>query len=220
MRITINQDLQNEYADLTAKQIRIAGVNIKRESKPLEEFKLKIIEEIKKDYKLEKLKDAPIIRKYRDFYWRSGIDPTKIRPASEALIRRVLKNRPLPKINTLVDSYNLASMKTNIALAAFDEETIQGPLTMKFPRSGEEFIGIGMKGPIVLKGREPLVTDNEKTIAIYPYRDSDETKVTLKTKNVIILICGVPGITESMLDKTALIASEYVTRFCGGDVTD
>ncbi len=63
---------------------------------------------------LEGLKDEPIFRTYRDFFWTMGVDPTKVRPAAEALIRRILVGRSMPRINTVVDAYNLASMTTHI----------------------------------------------------------------------------------------------------------
>jgi DNA/RNA-binding domain of Phe-tRNA-synthetase-like protein len=220
MKIEFNAEIKKKFSDLIVKPVLISGIKIAKDEETLEEFKETLTNEIKKDHTPETLKDAPIIRMYRDFYWRIGIDPTKIRPSSEALIRRVIKGRTLPKINTLVDAYNLASMKTNMALAAFDSKKISGELTMRFAKSNELFQGIGMEKTIDLKGNEPLITDEEKIIAIYPYRDSDATKVTLDTTKTLILVCGVPGITTQVIEKTAVITIEYITRFNGGLVED
>ncbi|HEV8396016.1 MAG TPA: phenylalanine--tRNA ligase beta subunit-related protein, partial [Vicinamibacterales bacterium] len=46
----------------------------------------------------------------RTMYKRVGLDPTKTRPSSEALLRRVRKGDPLPRINTLVDVCNWCSL--------------------------------------------------------------------------------------------------------------
>jgi DNA/RNA-binding domain of Phe-tRNA-synthetase-like protein len=216
MKIELTKDIQEKFLGLIVDSFQLKDLNIENVSAELEKFKGKVAEEIKSDYTIKTVKDAPLIRLYRDFYWRAGIDPTKTRPASEALIRRVLKERPLPRINTLVDIYNLASMKTNMALAAFDAGTIAGNLEMKLATPGEKFLGIGMQKPLTLSGKEPVITDKEKTIAVYPYRDSEVTKVTLETKDTIILVCGVPGITPVMIEKTAALATEYITQFCGG----
>jgi DNA/RNA-binding domain of Phe-tRNA-synthetase-like protein len=216
METRVSENIKDKFPDLVAKPFLITGISVEERRNELEEFKHKVAEEIKTDYTIETIKDTPIIRKYRDFYWRAGIDPTKTRPASEALIRRVLKDKPIPRINTLVDTYNLASMKTNMALAAFDTEAIRGNLEMRLATPGEKFLGIGMQKPLTLIGKEPVITDEEKTIAVYPYRDSDETKVTLDTENTIILVCGVPGITAAIIEKTATLASKYILQFCGG----
>jgi DNA/RNA-binding domain of Phe-tRNA-synthetase-like protein len=220
MKIKFELEIEKAFPELLVDAVQLTGVKVEKEREELEAFKSQVLLEIKKDYNLEGLKDAPIIRMYRDFFWRAGIDPTKIRPASEALIRRVLKGRSIPRINTLVDSYNLASMKTNMSLAAFDLNSIQGDLNMRFADVEEKFLGIGMENPLALSGNEPIITDSDKIIAVYPYRDSDATKVTLDTRDTLLLVCGVPGITEPMMRKASRVVSDYITRFCGGEIQD
>jgi len=122
----------------------------------------------------------------------------------------------LPLINTLVDAYNLASVKTEIALAAFDVDKLRGKLLMRTAQNGEEFIGIGMSKPMILQGDEIVISDEQKLLAIYPHRDAEDTKVTEQTKNILLLICGVPGISEELLRNAAYVAIELITRFCGG----
>jgi len=53
-------------------------------------------------------------------------------------------------------------------------------------------------------------------VAIYPYRDSDETKVIGSTKNVLLLVCGVPSIGDETLQDALKTAVDYITRFCAG----
>jgi DNA/RNA-binding domain of Phe-tRNA-synthetase-like protein len=217
MKINIRPPLDERFPDLQVLVCHVRGVKVERESSELELFKKEVVDEIKRDYDLVTVKDAPIFRAYRDFFWRIGIDPTKNRPAAEALIRRVLAGKPLPKINTLVDAYNLASIKTCISIGAFDSERVNGSLVLRLARKGEEFSGIGMEKPMVLEGNEAVVSDSEKLIAIYPYRDADNTKVTEATTNVLLLICGAPGIGEETLKCAAETTVDYITRFCGGE---
>jgi DNA/RNA-binding domain of Phe-tRNA-synthetase-like protein len=168
---------------------------------------------------LEVVKDQPIFRAYRDFFWRVGIDPTKVRPAAEALTRRVLGGRDLPRLNTVVDAYNLASIETSIAIAAFDMETVnEDALLMRRGVKGELFHGIGMDSPDSLTGAEVVVEDQKlrRLVAVYPYRDSDDSKVTETTKGVLFMMCGVPGIDETALEGAKDLTREYVGRFCLG----
>lgn len=217
MSLEISADLKGRFPWLQVLVSRIGGVKVKRRSEELEEFKGQLLEQVKKERELGALKDDLIFRAYRDFFWRVGIDPTKNRPAGEALVRRVLRGKPIPTINTLVDAYNLASVKTGIAIAAFDADRLKGGLEMRLARAGEEFLGIGMKKPMALEGNEVVISDAEKLAAIYPYRDADSTKVTGATENVLLLICGVPGIGEGTLRDAEKTAVEYITRFCGGE---
>ena len=173
-----SQEVLNAFPGICVAEGDIRSVQIAQESPGLEALKLEIIREIQSRYSLDTVKDDPMFRAYRDFFWSVGVDPTKTRPASEALVRRVLSGGKLPRINTAVDAYNLASVRSGIPIAAFDADTLAGDLTLRFAREGECFLGIGMERPVVLQKNQIVMTDAEQIIAIYPYRDSDKTKVT------------------------------------------
>jgi DNA/RNA-binding domain of Phe-tRNA-synthetase-like protein len=97
MEVEISKSLKESLPDLNVLVFGIRGVRVERENPELEEFKKNLVEKIRERYDLETLKDQPILRAYRSFYWRVGIDPTKTRPAAEALIRRVLSGKPIPR---------------------------------------------------------------------------------------------------------------------------
>ena len=217
MKLIIDVKLKTRFSDLTVLTCNIKDVKVEKQNAELEKFKGEITEKAKEKYDLNSVRNLPTFRAYRDFFWRVGIDPTKNRPAAEALIRRVLRGRTMPRINTLVDAYNLASIKTEMALAAFDANKLKGDLIMRFAEKREKFLGIGMEKPMLLQGGEIVISDNQKLVAIYPYRDADSTKITEKTKNVMLLVCGVPGIGEENLQNAAQVALEYITSFCGGE---
>lgn len=192
------------------------NVAIKELSPELEQFKPEIAEKIRSAYTLEAVKDDPVFRAYRDFFWSVGVDPTKTRPASEALVRRLLAGKALPTINTAVDAYNLASASRGVPIAAFDADLLAGGLTMRFAREGETFFGIGMKEPVRLKPNQLLLCDEAKIVAIYPYRDSDDTRVTLATKRIHLVSCGAPGISRERVLDAYNACAEYLTLYCGG----
>ena len=212
----IADDVTWKFPDLRVVVRDVRGVKVSETPDPrLEEFKEEIFAEVKQKFTLESLKDEPVFRAYRDFFWKIGIDPTKIRPAAEALIRKLLGGKTIPRINTAVDAYNLASMSTCIAIAAFDIDKLDGEITMRFANSGESFLGIGMDEPVTLAGGEIIMTDRSRLIAIYPYRDADYSKITIKTRDLMLVSCGVPSIPIDRLNETADKASDFVTRFCG-----
>jgi DNA/RNA-binding domain of Phe-tRNA-synthetase-like protein len=214
MSLKIDSELGTRFPDLTVITFQVNGVKIQKKDAELEKFKLEVMKQVRNEYDLDAVKDHPTFRAYRDFFWRIGIDPTKIRPAAEALIRRILAGKTLPCINTLVDAYNLASIKSRIALATFDADKLEGNLLMRFAQEGEQFYGIGMEKPLMLKGGKIVVSDNERLIAVYPYRDADNTKVTEKTENVTMVVCGVPGIPKETLENASRVAVDYINRFC------
>jgi len=217
MALNIDQTIKTRFPNLNVFTYQIRDVRVEEQNRDLETFGKEIVKQVEEQYDLESLKDLPTVRAYRDFFWRVRIDPTKHRPAAEALIRSVLRGRTLPRINTLVDAYNLASMKTEVALAAFDADKIVGDLFMRFADEGERFVGIGMKEPLCLQGGEIVVSDAEKLVAIYPHRDAENTKINGTTRNVLVMVCGVPGVDEGILQDASRVAKEFIIRFCGGE---
>ena len=195
---------------------RLTGVRVSESGDDLLGQTRALEAEIRNSASLEELKDVPVFRAYRSFFWATGIDPTKTRPASEALTRRILRGRQLPQINSFVDSLNMASVKTRIPFAAFDSDLLKGPLTLRFAEPGETIHPIGHDSPIDLDGKEIVISDSKKLVAVYPHRDSDETKITENTANALILSCGVPGIELSLLRNALDICCSTVQTFCGG----
>ncbi len=207
------QALKEKFG-LAACEVLINGIEVKKSGGEFEEFEKEKFEELRKNYTLEALKDNPLIRCYRDFYWRIGIDPTKQRPSAEALVRRVLAGRDIPSINNLVYSYNLASILTLVPMGAYDAAKLKGELGIRYSNE-EGFTGIG--GVSYKTNNEIVIADEEKLLCIYPYRDSELTKVTEATGSVIIVLCGVKGVSQGYLEDSARVTLELVTRFCGGE---
>lgn len=216
----IAPELRSVFPGLRLVELKLATLTVRSSDPALESFKQEVEDRVRRRMRsLEEVRDQPIFRAYRDFFWRVGIDPTKVRPAGEALTRRILGGRDLPRINTLVDAYNLASVESSIAIAAFDSARVdERALVMRRATSGEPFHGIGMKVPDSLNGVEVVIEDTSShgLIAVYPYRDSDGSKVTEKTRDVLFMMCGVPGIDDAALQLAARLTKEYVERFCLG----
>ncbi len=217
MNFEIESTLKDRFPGLNVVLGHVSNVNVRKSSNELQKVKEDICKQVKKKYTIEFLKDVPIFRAYRDFFWKVGVDPTKIRPAAEALIRRIVAGKSIPVINNVVDSYNLVSIQSEVALAVFDLEALQGDLLMRTADTGETFLGIGMDNPMELHGGEIVISDKETLIAIYPYRDAEKSKVSDTTSQVFILVCGVPGLDEKVLEEAGETAIAYITRFCGGN---
>ena len=214
----IDERLAKEFPGLRVLELELYDLRVKKRDDRLEDLKIRIKEQVKSDTKsLEEIKDRPVFRAYRDFYWKVGIDPTKTRPAGEALTRRILGGKEIPTINTLVDAYNLASLKSSIAIAAFDSAKISRPsLLLRRAKAGEGFLGIGMNEPIELVGVEVVIEDEKshELIAVYPYRDAEKSKVTAETNEVLLMMCGVPGIGDAQLETASALCRQFISEFC------
>jgi DNA/RNA-binding domain of Phe-tRNA-synthetase-like protein len=153
----------------------------------------------------ETLKDHPTVRALRNFYWRMGIDPTKTRPSSEALARRFIVSRSIPKINNVVDAGNIASIETLVPIGIYDASKVIGDVTLRLANNNEEFIDVSNERHI-LHGKEIVLSDSNGVMHVFPYRDAFRTRVDEDTKKVLIVGCGVPGIerelTKAAVDRT------------------
>lgn len=195
----------------------INNVHVQEENEHIKRLKKAVYEEVRATYNVETLKDNPTVRAYRDFYWKLNIDPTKTRPSSEALLRRVLRGDALPQISTVIDAYNLASMKTIIPISGFDKDCLKLPFRIRFAIN-EVFTGIGMRKPISLTDRMLVLADENQVLCIYPYRDSESTKITGQTRNVLVVGYGAPGISEEQLTEAVETTLKYVRLVSGGEI--
>ncbi len=212
----MHNDILAAFPDLSVAEGEVGPLSIQEKNPRLEALRDEIVRSVREQYTLERIKDEPLFRAYRDFFWRVGVDPTRTRPASEALVRRILAGKMLPTINTAVDAYNLASIRTGIPIAAFDADTLAGELSMRFAEDGEEFLGIGMATPVLLHKNQVILTDDDAIVAVYPYRDSDATKITLATEMVHIVACGVPKVEREKVHSAYELAVAYLQEYASG----
>lgn len=171
----------------------------------------KLIEYISSRYTLENLKNDSTVKAYRDFFWRLGIDPTKIRPASEALVRRALRGQ-FPTINPVVDAGNIASAYTLIPIGMYDLDKVSIPLSIKRSRGGEVFRPIGGREEVLEKDVPILMDSKGIVMHIYPHRDSIETCVTDKTTKVITIAAGVSKVEKDLIVRAVSMVVELLRK--------
>jgi DNA/RNA-binding domain of Phe-tRNA-synthetase-like protein len=148
----------------------------------------------------------------RRMYSRLGIDPTRMRPSSEALLRRVRRGERLPRVNSLVDVCNWCSLELQLPYGLYDRDQIDGPVVLRLGRPGEEYAGIG-KGVVHLAGR-PVLADRRGPFG-NPTADSFRTRVTTSTSRALAAIF-VPRDAEAALNTAALdLTSTRAAQFSG-----
>jgi DNA/RNA-binding domain of Phe-tRNA-synthetase-like protein len=121
----------------------------------------------------------------RTMYKRVGIDPTKRRPSSEALLRRVRKGEPLPRINSMVDVCNWCSLEFQLPYGLYDAAHIEGDVELRLGRPGESYAGI-RKDDVHVSGRITLA-DSQGPFG-NPTSDSARTMVTTATTGALVVV--------------------------------
>jgi len=162
----------------------------------------------------ESLKQLPGIAATRRVYRACGKDPSRYRPASEALIRRLLMGKSLYQIDTLVDLTNLASIAYGYSIGGFDADKFDGEtLTLGIGRAGEPYEGIG-RGLINIEGL-PVYRDATGGVGT-PTSDNERTKLTLQTMHLVVLINGYDG-NEANVKANAEYIRELLRKYCNSD---
>ncbi len=148
----------------------------------------------------------------RTMYKKVGIDPTKRRPSSEALLRRVRKGEPLPRINSMVDVCNWCSLECQLPYGLYDAARIEGDVVLRLGLPGESYAGI-RKDEVHVGGRITLA-DSSGPFG-NPTSDSARTMVTPSTVRALVIVFA-PYDTESRhLDHVLAVTLQRMTEFTG-----
>jgi DNA/RNA-binding domain of Phe-tRNA-synthetase-like protein len=152
----------------------------------------------------------------RTMYKRVGLDPTKTRPSSEALLRRVRKGDPLPRINSLVDVCNWCSLEFQLPYGLYDASRIDGDIELRIGREGESYPGI-RKDAVHVGGRLTLA-DRQGPFG-NPTSDSARTMVTTATTRALVVVFAPSDLDPKRLARVLEITAERMTEFTGARIT-
>jgi DNA/RNA-binding domain of Phe-tRNA-synthetase-like protein len=145
----------------------------------------------------------------RELYRAFGIDPTRTRPSSEALLRRALLGKPMPKILNAVDVCTLCSLHFLLPIGLYDAGKIRGAVTLRRGRPGESYPGI-RKDDVHLEGR-PVLADEEGAFG-NPTSDSLRTSVTTGTTSLLMVIFAPRSVAPPALAAHVETAREAMAR--------
>lgn len=139
----------------------------------------------------------------RALYRRFGTDPTRHRPSSEALLRRVRRGDRLPRVNSLVDVASVMSLRLQVPVGLYDLARVEGgALTLRLGRDQEAYPGI-RKELVNVAGRI-CVADAVGAVG-NPTSDSARTMITTVTENAAWIYFLAVG-DEALSDTAELVA--------------
>jgi len=155
--------------------------------------------------------ESPAILATRAAYKALGKDPARYRGSAEALLRRVIAGKGLPRINNVVDVINYVSVESRLSVGLYDLAHVEGDIVFRSGRAGETYKGIG-KYDLNLEGL-PVFCD-----ALGPHgsptSDSERTMVTETTKKIVVIIISFGG-TDG-LERWGLGVSEQLKQYASG----
>jgi len=138
-----------------------------------------------------------------------GKDPARYRGSAEALLRRLIAGKGMPRVNNVVDVINLVSVESRLPIGLYDLAQLEGPIEFRAGRAGETYKGIG-KYDLNLEGL-PLFADAQGPHGS-PTSDSERTMVTQATNHVLAIIVSFGGVAP--LNDAMKRLADLLETFC------
>jgi DNA/RNA-binding domain of Phe-tRNA-synthetase-like protein len=155
---------------------------------------------------------------YRDLHIKIGKKNKDFRASPESLRKLFLERGRFPKINTLVDAYNLISLKTGIALGAHDISHIIGNVTLRLTTGSESFLPLGKTTPQPISPNEyAYVDDGNNILCRMEVIQVEPTKSTDSSSDIFLIIQGNAKTPDESLRAASDELKHLITRLCGGE---
>lgn len=175
-----------------------------------------ICERKRREFTVESLADAEPMRAVRAMFRAWGVDPSKYRPSSEALLRRVVQGKGLYRVSNLVDIGNLGSIETGWPYGCYDRSRIALPIAFRHGAPGEAYEGIG-KRTWHLEGR-PVLADPQGPFGS-PISDSTRSMIGESARDVLVVIYAPLGAPDASLESAMARLAERLSQFAGASAT-
>lgn len=157
------------------------------------------------------LASIPEIQDWRRAYKGFGVKKTSYRSSVERLVKNVLADRALPRVNSLVDAYNLVSLAYLVPIGADDLDKVVGSVCFRPARPGDSFIALGgeARGDDPPKTGEIVYADDEKVLCRrWNWYQDARSPVTDTTARAILTVqaqatADVEAAAEALCDALA-----------------
>jgi DNA/RNA-binding domain of Phe-tRNA-synthetase-like protein len=163
------------------------------------------------------VRSLPEVIAFQEILRQVGVNPRKEQPSVERLLTAALKRGDLPAINSLVDAYNLVSVRRRLSMGAHDLDRFRGPVSLRLLTGRETFTPLGRAAPEpVVAGEFGYVDADDRLLCRCDLLQADFSKVTEASRNVLLIIEGTAAHAAAAFDAAFREAVELVPRYCGG----
>ena len=170
----------------------------------------------RQEFTVESLAEAEPVRTARAMFREWGMDPSKYRPSSEALLRRVVQGKGLYRVSNVVDIGNLGSIETGWPYGCYDRSKINAPISLRHGAAGERYEGIG-KQTWHLEGR-PVLADREGPFGS-PISDSTRSMIAESATQIMIVIYTPIRASDVSVQAAMARLKDRLTEYAGASAT-
>jgi len=198
--------------------VKAKGVDNRGDCPEILEKIKKIQREIRDNFDMGTFSDHPKIQNWRDAYTLFGTKPKKHRSSVENLYRMTLEGRDLHAINRLVDIYNYASLCYMVPVGGDDLARAEGDILLRFAKGDEPFLPLGSDELQTARKGEVIYSDEREILCRrWNWRESEKTKMTEETQDVLLVSEGLPPVTAEEIEQIITDLSRIIQKYCGGE---
>ncbi len=172
------------------------------------------------------VRDDPVLAGFRDLHTRAGRSNRRFVSSPEALVTRLLRTGSLPRLNLIVDVYNLVSLQSRLALGAHDLAHIDGAIVLRLTDGSESFHPLGAAGPEPVFSGEYAYIDSSgdssyganDVICRMEVLQVEKTKIEAGTTAAFYIVQGNSNTSEAAIAAAASELETLTRRYCGGEL--
>ena len=171
---------------------------------------------LRQQFTLESLAGAESIISVRAMFRHWGVDPSKYRPSSEALLRRVIQGKGLYRISNIVDLSNLASVEAGWPYGVYNRSQISPPVALRLGVFGERYEGIGRR--VWHLTDRPVLADATGPFGS-PISDSTRTQILEGVSEILTVIYAPASSSDAAVEQAAKRQAARLSAFAGASQT-
>jgi len=220
MTMKINKEIFENNKGLIIGIVEVKGIDNSTPNPKIQEMLDEIQQNIKQKYNMETLTQEPKLDSWRQAYMKFGAKPKTFKPSVEALYRMTLKDVKIGGINKVVDIYNYISLKHMVPVGGDDADKVQGEIELTYAKGNEKFELLGSKELQTPQEGEVIYKDDFEVLCRrWNWRECDKSKMTADTKNICLVVEGLPPVVKEEMGAIIQELAELVVKFCGGIAT-
>jgi len=220
MQFKINKEIFEKYPELVIGVVVARCISNEGESQEVLDLTRAREKEIKENFKTETLSQSPKIASWRVAFSAFGAKPKEYKCSVENLYRMILKDIELRHINKIVDIYNYISIKHMVPVGGDDIDKVEGDIVLRLASGTETFRALNSEEIKNPKLGEVVYCDEKEVLCRrWNWRECDKSKMTETTKNVILVVEGLPPVSEHKVEEIIKELAELVEKYCGGDIS-
>ncbi len=216
MKVRIDASIYERLPHFSLGVLHYTDVSLTDSPKMLQGRINLFVESLRLEHEPSKLTEIEGVREWRTCFKKIGIDPSRYRPSSESLLRRLLQGNSFFWVNSAVDVNNFLSVHHALPYGIYDEDKLTGSVVCRLGHEDDRYKGLNGR-EVHMEGKM-LLSDDQGAFGS-PIVDSVRTCVTEHSRNLMQVIFFHEQVSPNQRDEILGSTARMFTEINGGEVS-